>query len=60
MPRGTRGLRIGKEAMTLGLRAMVQNTVYLDDARVSRTQCLGAVGGAVDITIGLQLFIVVL
>ncbi len=45
VPRGSKGLRIGPEALTLGMRAMVQNTVYLDDVRVTAAQCLGAIGG---------------
>ena len=36
VPRDTKGLRIGPEALTLGVRGMVQNTIYLDGARVSR------------------------
>ena len=30
VPRDTPGLRIGPEALTLGMRAMVQNTIYLE------------------------------
>jgi alkylation response protein AidB-like acyl-CoA dehydrogenase/acyl-CoA synthetase (AMP-forming)/AMP-acid ligase II/acyl carrier protein len=45
VPRNTRGLRMGAEALTLGMRAMVQNSLYLDGARVTRAQRLGEVGG---------------
>jgi acyl-CoA synthetase (AMP-forming)/AMP-acid ligase II/alkylation response protein AidB-like acyl-CoA dehydrogenase/acyl carrier protein len=45
VPRDTRGVRMGPEALTLGMRAMVQNTVYLDDARVTHAQRLGEIGG---------------
>jgi alkylation response protein AidB-like acyl-CoA dehydrogenase/acyl carrier protein len=49
VPRGSRGLRIGPEALTLGMRAMVQNTVYLDDVRVTAAQCLGTIGGGMTV-----------
>jgi acyl-CoA synthetase (AMP-forming)/AMP-acid ligase II/alkylation response protein AidB-like acyl-CoA dehydrogenase/acyl carrier protein len=42
--RSTPGVRVGAEALTLGMRAMVQNTIHLDGARVTRAQCLGEVG----------------
>jgi acyl-CoA synthetase (AMP-forming)/AMP-acid ligase II/alkylation response protein AidB-like acyl-CoA dehydrogenase/acyl carrier protein len=42
--RRTPGLRVGPEALTLGMRGMVQNTVYLDEARVTRDHCLGEPG----------------
>jgi acyl-CoA synthetase (AMP-forming)/AMP-acid ligase II/alkylation response protein AidB-like acyl-CoA dehydrogenase/acyl carrier protein len=45
VPRDTPGLRIGPEALTFGMRAMVQNTIYLEDARVTRAHCLGEIGG---------------
>jgi acyl-CoA synthetase (AMP-forming)/AMP-acid ligase II/alkylation response protein AidB-like acyl-CoA dehydrogenase/acyl carrier protein len=44
VPRATRGLRMGPEALTLGMRGMVQNTIYLEGARVTREQSLGEVG----------------
>jgi acyl-CoA synthetase (AMP-forming)/AMP-acid ligase II/alkylation response protein AidB-like acyl-CoA dehydrogenase/acyl carrier protein len=49
VPRGTRGLRVGPEALTLGVRGMVQNTVYLEGARVTREQCLGEIGGGMKV-----------
>jgi acyl-CoA synthetase (AMP-forming)/AMP-acid ligase II/alkylation response protein AidB-like acyl-CoA dehydrogenase/acyl carrier protein len=45
VPREAEGLRMGPEALTLGMRAMVQNTIYLDGARVTRAQALGDIGG---------------
>jgi alkylation response protein AidB-like acyl-CoA dehydrogenase len=45
VPRDTPGLRIGAEALTFGMRAMVQNTIHLEDARVTRAQRLGEIGG---------------
>lgn len=49
VPRDTKGLRIGPEALTLGVRGMVQNTVYLEGARVTRAQCLGEIGGGMKV-----------
>jgi len=46
---GTAGLRIGPEALTMGLRGMVQNTIYLEDARVSSRDLLGAEGAGMDV-----------
>ena len=45
VPRDTPGVRMGPEALTLGMRAMVQNTVHLDGARVTHAQRLGETGG---------------
>jgi acyl-CoA synthetase (AMP-forming)/AMP-acid ligase II/alkylation response protein AidB-like acyl-CoA dehydrogenase/acyl carrier protein len=44
VPRGTAGLRMGPEALTLGMRGMVQNTVYFEGAQVTRSQRLGEIG----------------
>ncbi len=41
---GTRGLRQGPEALTMGLRGMVQNAVYLDDVSVDSEHLLGELG----------------
>ena len=41
---GSPGLRIGPEAMTMGLRAMVQNEVRLEGVHVTRGDLLGASG----------------
>ena len=41
VPRDAKGLRMGPEALTVGMRGMVQNTIYLEGARVTRSQCLG-------------------
>ena len=43
--KGTPGLRQGPEALTMGMRGMVQNTVYLDGVSVSAEQLLGQPGG---------------
>lgn len=39
-----KGLRQGPEALTMGLRGMVQNTVYLDDVFVDSKHLLGELG----------------
>lgn len=41
---GAAGLRQGPEALTLGLRAMVQNQVVLDGVKVTADQRLGEIG----------------
>ncbi|NJR69834.1 MAG: AMP-binding protein [Synechococcales cyanobacterium CRU_2_2] len=43
--RGTPGLRQGPEALTLGMRGMVQNTVCLDRVEVTAAQRLGTAAG---------------
>lgn len=47
--KGAPGLRQGPEALTLGMRGMVQNTVYLDGVPVSEDQLLGQPGGGMAI-----------
>jgi acyl-CoA synthetase (AMP-forming)/AMP-acid ligase II/alkylation response protein AidB-like acyl-CoA dehydrogenase/acyl carrier protein len=42
---GRPGLRMGPEAMTMGVRAMVQNGVLLEGVRVGAEDLLGAAGG---------------
>jgi len=42
--KGTPGLRQGPEALTMGMRGMVQNTVYLEGVPVSAAQLLGQPG----------------
>jgi alkylation response protein AidB-like acyl-CoA dehydrogenase len=39
-----RGLRLGQEALTMGLRGMVQNALYIDDVWVDSNRLLGEVG----------------
>jgi alkylation response protein AidB-like acyl-CoA dehydrogenase/acyl carrier protein len=52
VPRGASGLRIGPESLTMGMRGMVQNTIHLDGARVTRGQCLGEIGGGMRVAQG--------
>ena len=42
---GTAGLRHGPEALTMGMRGMVQNAIYLNDVSASRDELLGKEGG---------------
>lgn len=44
VPVGSPGLRVGEEALTFGMRAMVQNTVHLEGVRVGPEHCLGTPG----------------
>ncbi|WP_309242595.1 AMP-binding protein [Limnofasciculus baicalensis] len=41
---GTKGLRQGPEALTMGMRGMIQNTVYFEDVQVSPENLLGEAG----------------
>lgn len=45
---GTPGLRQGPEAMTVGMRGMIQNTLYLEGARVTQNQMLSSIGHGMD------------
>ncbi len=45
---GTPGLRPGPESLTMGMRGMVQNFVYLDDVPVSEANLLGVVGSGME------------
>lgn len=47
--RGSPGLRQGAEALTMGMRGMVQNTVYLEDIPVTSAQILGEVGKGMNV-----------
>jgi acyl-CoA synthetase (AMP-forming)/AMP-acid ligase II/alkylation response protein AidB-like acyl-CoA dehydrogenase/acyl carrier protein len=43
------GLRQGQEALTMGMRGMVQNTVYLNDVPVNTEQLLGKPGSGMQV-----------
>jgi alkylation response protein AidB-like acyl-CoA dehydrogenase/acyl carrier protein len=47
--KGSKGLRQGPEALTMGMRGMVQNTVYLNDVPVSAAQLLGEPGAGMKV-----------
>jgi acyl-CoA synthetase (AMP-forming)/AMP-acid ligase II/alkylation response protein AidB-like acyl-CoA dehydrogenase len=46
---GTEGLRVGPEAMTMGLRGSVQNTLYLRDVPVGPDDMLGVAGRGMEV-----------
>jgi len=46
---GSPGLRIGPEALTMGLRGSVQNTLFLDDVPVAPLDLLGAPGRGMEV-----------
>jgi acyl-CoA synthetase (AMP-forming)/AMP-acid ligase II/alkylation response protein AidB-like acyl-CoA dehydrogenase len=46
---GSAGLRIGPEALTMGLRGSVQNTLILDDVPVGASHLLGEPGRGMDV-----------
>ncbi|BAY81667.1 AMP-dependent synthetase and ligase, acyl-CoA synthase [Calothrix parasitica NIES-267] len=43
------GMRQGKEALTMGMRGMVQNTIYLNDVTVGGEQMLGQPGAGMHV-----------
>jgi len=47
--RGTTGLRQGPEALTTGMRGMVQNTVFLNQVPVEASQQLGEAGAGMSV-----------
>ena len=46
---GTPGMRCGPEALTLGVRGMVQTSLHLDDVRVTAAERLGLSGKGADV-----------
>ena len=49
VPQGTEGLRIGPDALTMGIRGFSKNTIYMDNIRVSSEHLLGKSGGGMEI-----------
>ncbi|MEO1637048.1 MAG: AMP-binding protein, partial [Cyanobacteria bacterium J06631_9] len=49
VPQGSVGLRQGPEALTMGMRGMVQNTIFLEGVPVSSAQLLGAPGAGMSV-----------
>ena len=47
--RDTHGVRIGDESLTMGMRAMVQNSIHLEDAPVASEDCLGVPGDGMQV-----------
>jgi acyl-CoA synthetase (AMP-forming)/AMP-acid ligase II/alkylation response protein AidB-like acyl-CoA dehydrogenase/acyl carrier protein len=48
VPQGAQGLRQGPEALTMGMRGMVQNAIYFDQVPVTASQLLGSLGGGMN------------
>jgi 8-amino-7-oxononanoate synthase len=46
---GTPGLRLGNEALTMGMRGMVQNTIHLESVPVGIENVLGELGAGMEI-----------
>lgn len=46
---GTPGLRLGNEALTMGMRGMVQNTIHLESVPVRIENVLGELGAGMEI-----------
>ncbi len=53
---GSPGLRLGPEALTMGMRGMVQNTIYLEDVPVGPGSLLGEPGGGMDVAFDTMMF----
>ncbi|NEO71021.1 AMP-binding protein [Moorena sp. SIO3H5] len=49
VPQRTKGLRIGPEALTMGMRGMVQNAIFLDGVLVTPEQLLGEAGAGMKV-----------
>jgi alkylation response protein AidB-like acyl-CoA dehydrogenase len=49
VPQGSPGLRIGPEALTMGMRGSVQNSLFLDDVAVAADHVLGQPGRGMEI-----------
>ncbi len=46
---GSKGLRQGAEALTMGMRGMVQNSVHLENVEVTKEQLLGTIGRGMEV-----------
>ena len=53
---GTTGLRVGPESLTMGMRGVVQNFVYLDDVPVNSGNLLGEPGAGMEAALDAMLF----
>jgi acyl-CoA synthetase (AMP-forming)/AMP-acid ligase II/alkylation response protein AidB-like acyl-CoA dehydrogenase/acyl carrier protein len=51
IPEGRAGLRVGPEAMTMGVRSMVQSSILLDRIDVTERDLLGSVGHGFDVAV---------
>jgi alkylation response protein AidB-like acyl-CoA dehydrogenase len=46
---GTPGVRVGPESLTMGVRSIMQNSIFFDDVAVRPAQVLGEVGKGMDV-----------
>lgn len=53
---GADGLRQGPEALTMGMRGMVQNKIYFDDVLVTEENLLGELGGGLEVAQDAMMF----
>ncbi|MEM1395806.1 MAG: acyl-CoA dehydrogenase family protein, partial [Cyanobacteria bacterium P01_H01_bin.150] len=53
---GTFGLRQGPEALTMGMRGMVQNSIYLEDVPVTASNLLGEQGSGIEVAQDAMMF----
>lgn len=56
LKQGTKGLKQGPEALTMGMRGMIQNTVYLEQVKVAATEMLGKPGKGMEVAAEAMMF----
>jgi len=56
IPQGSQGMVMGEEAMTMGMRGMVQNSFHLDNVKVDASQMLHKIGGGLEVAQDAMLF----
>lgn len=49
IPENAQGLSQGTEALTMGMRGMVQNTIYLEQVKVNHQNVLGEIGSGFEV-----------
>ncbi|MHC5855975.1 acyl-CoA dehydrogenase family protein [Nostoc sp.] len=49
IPENAQGLKQGTEALTMGMRGMVQNTIYLEQVKVNHQNVLGEIGSGFEV-----------
>lgn len=49
VPQDSEGVTIGPEVLTMGVRSMMQNSIYFDDVAVTENQVLGELGKGMEI-----------
>lgn len=56
LKQGSKGMRQGPEALTMGMRGMIQNTVYLDQVKVEVGDMLGQAGKGMEVAAEAMMF----